>query len=112
MSKKEILNNIFEEDIPKSERTKKSHAIRIIFIILVIIVCLRFVVKYSKTENTEMIQQGYTKHTAQINGQNATVWEYADGTFSARVQYAYCEPLSFTDDCRWDREIIDVHWIQ
>ena len=111
MNSDEILNNIIEEEEPKKIHRKGSHALRIMLTILIIALCIIILWHYSSdTEQVAPVIDGYEKHLAQINGQDAIVFEHTDGTYSARVNYAYCEPLSFVDDCRWDRENINIIW--
>ena len=45
-------------------------------------------------------------YIALVNGRETVIYEYPDGRKSFAVQYEYCRPLSFMDDCRMEREII------
>lgn len=85
-----------------------------IFVAVIGVVYIVFAVSYLEGWNTKQLQikviQAPEHHLAMINNQEAIVSTNQNGERSARVKYEFCEPLSWTDNCRWDREIISVNW--
>jgi len=112
------LNKIFEthEDTRKlyrRERVKYFKLFRaVMFLILFIgILYIGMALYYLEGWNSEQLNtiEIPTHYTAEINGRDTVISEYADDTREARVQFQYCEPLSWDKNkCRNQDEIISI----
>lgn len=111
------LNHIFERNEIKKKKSKVtkmlSFLLKIILFIIIWFILTCCVIKFKIFYSENNIEQQYSfvcvkEYIAQINGQDSKICEHQDGTKTAMIHYAYCKPLSFINNCRWDRENFSV----
>ena len=91
-------------------RVKKNRFTKGNYIVLIILVTVFLLALYlmPTKDIKELDTPHYEIYVAEINGVETVIYEDKEGNKSARVQYEYCEPLNFIDDCRIDSKIINI----
>jgi len=89
----------------KRNRFSKENYVSLILLATVFLLVLYLI---PTRDIKELDTPHYEMYVAEINGVETVIYEDEEGNKSARVQYEYCEPLNFIDNCRIDSRIINI----
>ena len=112
------VRDFISADVAPRIKKPKRHILRYLLIGLFILILAGLYlggisVEVSPSSQTALqAELQATREIIQINGRDAIMWTYPDGSQSARVQYEKCGDVAtingWVEHC--DREIINVKW--